>query len=73
MHDLRSSPSRLYQVEVGEDRLREPEKQGPAAIGGVNYLRRSPRSNELFFVYDQTTVRPAIDAFLAAWRSRAMP
>jgi LmbE family N-acetylglucosaminyl deacetylase len=73
MHDLRSSPSRLYQVEVGEDRLREPEKQGPAAIGGVNYLRRSPRSNELFFVYDQTTVRPAIDAFLAAWRSRATP
>ena len=73
MHDLRSSPSRLYQVEVGEDRLREPEKQGPAAIGGVNYLRRAPRSNELFFVYDQATVRPVIDAFLAAWRSRPTP
>ena len=73
MHDLRSSPSRLYQAEVGEDRLREPEKQGPAATGGVNYLRRAPRSNELFFVYDQATVRPAIDAFLAAWRSRPTP
>lgn len=73
MHDLRSSPSRLYQVEVGEDRLREPEKRGPAAIGGVNYLRRAPRSNELFFVYDQASVTPTIDAFLAAWRSRAAP
>ena len=70
MHDLRSSPSRLYQMEIGEDRLSEPEIRGPSAVGGVNYLRRAPRSNELFFVYDQTTVKPAIDAFLAAWRMR---
>jgi hypothetical protein len=70
MHDLRSSPSRLYQVEIGEDRLREPEKRGPSATGGVNYLRRAPRSNELFFVYDQSSVKPTIDAFLSAWRSR---
>lgn len=71
MHDLRSSPSRLYQVEIGQDRVREFEKQGPAATGGVNYLRRGPRSNELFFVYDQASVKPTIEAFLAAWRTRA--
>ena len=66
MHDLRSSPSRLYQVEVGTDRMREPEMQGPSAVGGVNYLRRGPRSNELFFVYDDGTVKPVITAFLSA-------
>ena len=70
MHDLRSSPSRLYSVEVGEDRAAEPEKDGPSAVGGVAYLRRAPRSNELFFVHDQATVKPTIDAFLASWRAR---
>ena len=73
MHDLRSSPSRLYQVEVGGDRSTQPEGPGPSSIGGVNYLRRGPRSNELFFVYDESTVKPAIEAFLAAWRTRATP
>lgn len=71
MHDLRSSPTRLYQVEVGADRAREIERQGPPAAGGVNYLRRAPRSNELFFVYDETTVKPVIVAFLAARSRRA--
>jgi LmbE family N-acetylglucosaminyl deacetylase len=66
MHDLRSSPSRLYQVEIGTDRSREFESQGQSSAGGVNYLRRGPRSNELFFVYDHTTFKPVIDAFLAA-------
>jgi LmbE family N-acetylglucosaminyl deacetylase len=70
MHDLRSSPSRLYQVEIGSDRSIEPEDAGPSAAGGVNYLRRGPRSNELFFVYDETTLKPTIAAFLAAWRAR---
>lgn len=73
MHDLRASPSRLYSMVVGEDRAAEPEKEGPSAVGGVGYLRRAPRSNELFFVYDQGTVRPTVDAFLAAWRTRAKP
>jgi LmbE family N-acetylglucosaminyl deacetylase len=71
MHDLRSSPSRLYQVEVGSDRLVEPEKQGPSSVGGVNYLRRALRSNELFFVHDETTLKPVIEAFLAARPPRA--
>jgi LmbE family N-acetylglucosaminyl deacetylase len=71
MHDLRSSPSRLYQVEIGTDRSRVFESQGPSSVGGVNYLRRAPRSNELFFVYNETTVKPAINAFLEARRAAA--
>lgn len=70
MHDLRPSPSRLYQLEIGLDRSTVPEALGSSALGGVNYLRRAPRSNKLFFVYDQTTVKPLIDAFLASWQTR---
>jgi LmbE family N-acetylglucosaminyl deacetylase len=70
MHDLRPSPSRIYELEFGADRSVEAELIGPSAGGGVNYLRRGPRSNELFFVYDETTLKPTIDAFLAA-RARA--
>ena len=73
MHDLRPSPSRIYQLVIGDDRTSEPEKAGPSAVGGVNYLRRGPRANELFFVYDQESVRPMLDAFLLAWRTRPMP
>ena len=72
MHDLRPSPSRIYQAEFGAGRAVEPEAIGTAAGGGVNYLRRGPRSNELFFVYDETTLRPVVDAFIAA-RARAKP
>jgi hypothetical protein len=71
MHDLRSSPSRLYQLEVGGDRAVDPERLEPP--GGLNYLRRGPRSNELFFVYDQATVMPMIDAFLAGRQATAKP
>ena len=71
MHDLLgSSPSRIYQLVIGDDRSSEPEKTGPSAAAGVNYLRRGPRANELFFVYDQESVRPILDAFLQAWRTR---
>jgi LmbE family N-acetylglucosaminyl deacetylase len=72
-HDLRVSPSRLYQLVLGEGRTEPPEKVGPSATGGVNYLRRGPRANELFYVYDQNTVRPMLDAFLQAWRTRPVP
>jgi hypothetical protein len=71
MHDLRPSPSRIYQLEIGGDRSNVPEALGSSAFGGVNYLRRGPRSNELFFVYDQATVTPVIEAFLADWKTRA--
>ena len=67
MHDLRTSPSRLYQVETGGDRAIVPERLDPS--GGVNYLRRGPRSNELFFVYDQSTITPMIEAFITARRA----
>src|SRR5690606_14855899 len=68
MHDLRYSPTRQYQLAQGEGRTVAPEKQGPEP--DITYLRRGPRSNELFFVYDQDTVRPIIDAFLESMRPR---
>jgi LmbE family N-acetylglucosaminyl deacetylase len=70
MHDLRFSPTRQYQLAVGEGRAAQSEKQGPGP--DITYLRRGPRSNELFFVYDQDTVRPMIDAFLAPWRAKGI-
>jgi LmbE family N-acetylglucosaminyl deacetylase len=72
-HDLRPSPSRLYQLVVGDGRTEVPETIGPAANGGVNYLRRGPRANEIFFVYDQDTIQPMLAAFLDAWRARPVP
>lgn len=52
---------------IGGDRSRRLEELGPSSLAGVSYLRRAPRSNELFFVCAEVTVRPTIDAFLAAW------
>lgn len=63
MHDLRPSPSRLYQLTLGDDRAQEPETEDPT--GGINYLRRGPRANELFYVYDQDSFKPLIETFLA--------
>jgi hypothetical protein len=62
MHDLRYSPTRQYQLAIGEGRTVAPEKEGPRP--DITYLRRGPRSNELFFAYDEETVRPMIDRFL---------
>ena len=67
---LRGKVTSGTRVSFRKDRAAEPEKEGPSAVGGVNYLRRAPRSNELFFVYDQATLKPVIDAFLASWRTR---
>lgn len=66
MHDLRYSPTRQYQLALGEGRTTHPEVHGPDADPGLTYLRRAPRSNELFMVYDQDSVRPMIAAFLAS-------
>lgn len=63
MHDLRFSPTRQYQLAVDEGRSVTPEKPGPGP--DITYLRRGPRSNELFYVYDQDTVKAMIEAFLA--------
>ena len=62
MHDLRYTPTRQYQLAKGEERATAPEKIGPEP--DITYLRRGPRSNELFFVYDQESVKPVIEEFL---------
>lgn len=68
MHDLRFSPTRQYQLARGDERGIAPEKPGPEP--DITYLRRGPRSNELFFVYDQESLKPVIEDFL---KSRQLP
>jgi LmbE family N-acetylglucosaminyl deacetylase len=70
MHDLRYTPTRQYQLAKGDERATTPEKVGPEP--DITYLRRGPRSNELFFVYDQDSVKPMIQTFLDAARKRAV-
>ena len=64
MHDLRMSPTRQYQLAREEARAMAPEKPGPEP--DITYLRRGPRSNELFFVYDRDSFGTMIKAFLAS-------
>ncbi len=64
MHDLRMSPTRQYQLAREEARAMAPEKPGPEP--DITYLRRGPRSNELFFVYDRDTFGAMIKAYLAS-------
>jgi LmbE family N-acetylglucosaminyl deacetylase len=64
MHDLRFTPTRQYQLAREEARAAAPEKQGPEP--DITYLRRGPRSNELFFVYDRESFGTMIKAFLAS-------
>ncbi len=64
MHDLRMSPTRQYQLAREEARAMAPEKPGPEP--DITYLRRGPRSNELFFVYDRDSFGAMIKAFLAS-------
>jgi hypothetical protein len=63
MHDLRYTPTRQYQLAVDDERAGEPEKVGPGP--DISYFRRGPRANELFYVYDQNSVKPMIAAYLA--------
>jgi LmbE family N-acetylglucosaminyl deacetylase len=62
MHDIRFNPTRQYQLALGDGRTLLPEPPGPAP--DIDYLRRGPRPNELYFVYDRVTLPPMIDAFL---------
>ena len=64
MHDLRFSPTRQYQLARQEARAIAPEKPGPEP--DITYLRRGPRSNELFFVYDRAGFGSMIKGFLAS-------
>jgi LmbE family N-acetylglucosaminyl deacetylase len=63
MHDLRFSPTRQYQLAIDDDRTGTPEKPGPEP--DITYLRRGPRSNELFYVYDERSFQPMVARFLA--------
>jgi LmbE family N-acetylglucosaminyl deacetylase len=63
MHDLRMNPSRQYQLAREELRALAPEKPGPEP--DITYLRRGPRSNELFYVYDRDSFAAMVRTFLA--------
>ena len=62
MHDLRFSPTRQYQLAIGDGRALEPEKPGPPP--DVTYLRRGVQANELFYVYDRDSLAAMIQVFL---------
>jgi len=62
MHDLRYTPTRQYQLAKGDERAVTPEKAGPEP--DITYLRRAPRSNELFYVYDADSFASMIKQFL---------
>ena len=66
MHDLRYTPTRQFQLARPEARAMAPEKTGPEP--DITYLRRGPRSNELFFVYDRDSFAEMVRAFLSAKR-----
>jgi hypothetical protein len=67
MHDLRMNPSRQYQLAREEARALAAEKPGPEP--DITYLRRGPRSNELFYVYDRESFGQVIHTFLARRRT----
>ena len=66
MHDLRYTPTRQYQFARPDARTLVPEKIGPEP--DITYLRRAPRSNELFYVYDTESFKTMIETFLAGRR-----
>ena len=63
MHDLRFTPTRQYQLAREDARAIAPEKTGPEP--DITYLRRGPRSNELFYVYDRDSFNAMVKDFLA--------
>lgn len=61
MHDLRLSP-----VEQGScSDANAPRRPDYPRTPAVDYFRRGPRSNELFFVYDRNGVRDLVSTFVA--------
>jgi LmbE family N-acetylglucosaminyl deacetylase len=70
MHDLRLSPDE--QVTCSSATVaRRPDYP---RIPEVDYFRRAPRANELFYVLDKTGVRAIIQEFLAQYaRAQSMP
>jgi hypothetical protein len=63
MHDLRFNPSRQYQLARQDARATAPEKPGPEP--DITYLRRGPRSNELFYLYERDSFNAMVKDFLS--------
>jgi hypothetical protein len=61
------NPSRQYQLAREEPRALAPEKPGPEP--DITYLRRGPRSNELFYMYERETFGEMIKRFLDSRRA----
>jgi LmbE family N-acetylglucosaminyl deacetylase len=66
MHDLRLSPAE--QDRCGDPNA--PKRPDYPRQPAVDYLRRGPRPEELFFVYDRAAVTDVMKAFLAAEGSK---
>jgi hypothetical protein len=64
MHDLRLSPDE--QITCSTAIAHRPDYP---RISDVDYFRRAPRANELFFLLDKTGVRAAIHDFLAHYNA----
>jgi LmbE family N-acetylglucosaminyl deacetylase len=61
MHDLRLSPEEQHTCDL-PDATRRPDYP---RVPDVDYFRRGPRSEEVFFVFTRDGVRDVIAAFLA--------
>ena len=62
MHDLRLSPAEQASCGIPDLKRRDDYPRTPA----VDYFRRAPRPEELFFVFDRGGVNAAIKTFLAS-------
>ena len=69
MHDLRLSPAE--QASCGDPAA--PRRPDFPRVYGVDYFRRGPRPDEVFFVYDRDALRSLIGAFVAKDLAGAQP
>ncbi|MGH9331893.1 MAG: PIG-L family deacetylase, partial [Vicinamibacterales bacterium] len=67
MHDLRLSPAE--QAACGDPGA--PRRPDYPRVPEVDYLRRAPRPDEVFFAYSRDGVRSLIASFLSGEKSRA--
>ncbi|HEY2683040.1 MAG TPA: PIG-L family deacetylase [Steroidobacteraceae bacterium] len=67
MHDLRLSPDEQITCSSGAIAHRPDYPRIPE----VDYFRRAPRANELFFLFDKAGVRAVIQDFLAHYKAEA--
>ena len=62
MHDLRLAPEEQSTCKI-PDLSKRPDYP---RIPEVDYFRRAPRSNELFYVYDRDEVKEVARGFLSS-------